>query len=178
MRYFILILGIIFLFFACKSSKKSQDVKSTGYQPQPGQKLINRMGDTIAPVILTEAEWKQKLSPEAFRVLRLKGTEAAFTGELWENKKDGLYTCAGCGQVLFNSNAKYDSGTGWPSFFRPDDENLIKRDTDYHVGYPRTEVMCARCGGHLGHVFEDGPPPTGLRYCINSVSLGFVESKQ
>lgn len=173
--YFTLLTG---LYLSCKSSKQSQDAVKIPYQPTPGIKIANRMGDSIPPVVLTEAQWKEKLSPEEFRVLRLKGTEAAFTGDLWDNKKDGLYTCAGCDQVLFSSNAKYDSGTGWPSFFRPDDENMIKRDTDYHIGYPRTEVLCARCGGHLGHVFEDGPPPTGLRYCMNSVALNFIESKQ
>lgn len=178
MRPFTILFLLFFILFSCKSSKKGQESTSSEYQPTPEMKIVNRMGDTITPVILTEAQWKAKLSPEAFRVLRQKGTEPAFTGDLWDNKKDGLYVCAGCGQVLFSSNAKYDSGTGWPSFFRPDDDNLIKRDTDYHIGYPRTEVMCARCGGHLGHVFEDGPPPTGLRYCINSVSLGFIESKE
>ncbi len=178
MRHITILFILFSLFFSCKSSKKGQESAPDVYQPTPGLKIVNRMGDTIVPVILTEDQWKAKLSPEAYRVLRQKGTEPAFTGDLWDNKKDGLYVCAGCGQVLFSSNAKYDSGTGWPSFFRPDDENLIKRDTDYHIGYPRTEVMCARCGGHLGHVFEDGPPPTGLRYCINSVSLGFIESKE
>ncbi len=178
MRHITILFILFSLFFSCKSSKKGQESAPGVYQPTPGLKIVNRMGDTIVPVILTEDQWKAKLSPEAYRVLRQKGTEPAFTGDLWDNKKDGLYVCAGCGQVLFSSNAKYDSGTGWPSFFRPDDENLIKRDTDYHIGYPRTEVMCARCGGHLGHVFEDGPPPTGLRYCINSVSLGFIESKE
>lgn len=169
---------LLSLFWACKSSKQNQEITTTPYQPLPGNKIINRMGDSIATVVLTEAQWKEKLTPEEFRILRQKGTEAAFTGDLWDNKKDGLYTCAGCDQVIFSSNAKYESGTGWPSFFRPDDEKMIKRDTDYNIGYPRTEVLCARCGGHLGHVFEDGPPPTGLRYCLNSAALNFIESKQ
>ncbi|HMS99304.1 MAG TPA: peptide-methionine (R)-S-oxide reductase MsrB [Saprospiraceae bacterium] len=178
MKTLITLTLLLTFFGACKSSKQNQESKAIPYQPLPGDKITNRMGDTIATVVLSEAQWKEKLTPEEFRILRQKGTEAAFTGDLWDNKKDGLYTCAGCDQVIFSSNAKYESGTGWPSFFRPDDENMIKRDTDYHIGYPRTEVMCARCGGHLGHVFEDGPPPTGLRYCLNSAALNFIESKQ
>src|SRR5690606_16567382 len=123
----------------------------------------------------TEAEWKKELTEMEYYVLREKGTERAFTGDLLKVKKEGLYSCAACGLVLFNSKHKFDSGTGWPSFYQSEDKNLVIESTDYDLGYPRTELTCARCGGHLGHVFEDGPQPTGLRYCINSVSLDFNE---
>lgn len=122
----------------------------------------------------TEEEWKNLLDKEAFYVLRNKGTERAFTGDLWDKKESGFYICAACGLPLFDSDTKYDSGTGWPSFYKPVKKDYISEDVDYDIGYKRTEVLCARCGGHLGHVFPDGPKPTGLRYCINSVSLKFV----
>lgn len=121
----------------------------------------------------TEKEWKEKLTPEQYRVLRLKGTETAFTGKLWNHKEEGTYKCAGCGTILFNSETKFDSGCGWPSFFSPDNEKNIEEQLDTSHGMVRTEVLCKNCGGHLGHVFEDGPKPTGLRYCINSISLEF-----
>jgi len=123
----------------------------------------------------TDDQWKQELSEMEYYVLREKGTERAFTGDLWENKKSGTYTCAACGLDLFHSDTKFMSGTGWPSFYEPIEEESIAEDVDYNVGYKRVEVLCARCEGHLGHVFPDGPEPTGLRYCINSVSLDFKE---
>ena len=119
----------------------------------------------------TDAEWKADLTPEQYQVLRQQGTERAFTGAYHDSKTPGVYVCAGCGQELFRSDTKYDSGTGWPSFWQPSDEAAVETDTDRSLGRVRTEVHCSRCGGHLGHVFEDGPNPTGLRYCINSVSL-------
>ncbi len=119
----------------------------------------------------TEAEWRAELTPDQYEVLREKGTEPAFTGELWDAKEDGVYRCAGCGEELFSSDTKFDSGTGWPSFYEPADPEKVETEDDRSLFTSRTEVLCSRCGGHLGHVFEDGPNPTGLRYCINSCAL-------
>lgn len=152
-------------------------------QNQKGQAAENRTflsldGDTLATVQKSEEEWKAELGEQAFYVLREAGTERAFTGKYWDNKKEGVYTCAGCGLPLFSSATKFRSGTGWPSFWEPirKDHVLLKKDKS--MGMTRTEVLCARCSGHQGHVFDDGPEPTGLRYCINSVSLGFVEGEK
>ena len=118
-------------------------------------------------------DWYKELSEEQYRVLREKGTEPAFTGKYYKNKETGIYHCAGCGQKLFASDTKFDSGSGWPSYWEPINKNAIEFRTDKSFGMTRTEVVCSKCGGHLGHVFNDGPQPTGLRYCINSVSLDF-----
>jgi len=120
-------------------------------------------------------QWREILTEEQFHILRKEGTERAFTGKLWNNHRQGIYRCAGCGTDLFSSETKYDSGTGWPSFWQPVDPGNIREVADNSFFLRRTEVECARCGGHLGHVFKDGPAPTGLRYCINSASLQFVE---
>ena len=122
---------------------------------------------------LQEEEWKEKLTEEQYRVLRLKGTERPFTGKYWNNKKKGIYYCAGCGTPLFDSTSKFESGCGWPSFSNPIKDSKIEEETDSSVNMRRTEVLCKNCKGHLGHVFKDGPKPTGLRYCINSISLDF-----
>lgn len=121
----------------------------------------------------TEDEWRNELSAEEFAVCREKGTERAFTGRYWDHHEQGAYLCKACGEELFRSETKYDSGSGWPSFHTPADDARIAEERDTSHGMVRTEVMCARCGSHLGHVFPDGPQPTGLRYCINSVSLDF-----
>ena len=126
-------------------------------------------------VVKTEAEWRAELDPERYRVLRQKGTEAPFSGEYDHVFEPGSYRCAGCGEELFSSESKFDSGCGWPAFAAPAREEAVVEETDQSYGMVRTEVMCAACGGHLGHVFDDGPAPSGLRYCINSASLRLEE---
>jgi peptide-methionine (R)-S-oxide reductase len=119
----------------------------------------------------SDQQWRTELGAERYHVLREKGTERAFTGEYWNSKTPGIYRCGACGEPLFSSQSKYDSGSGWPSFWQPLDQQAVESETDRSLGMTRTEVHCRRCGSHLGHVFPDGPQPTGLRYCINSLSL-------
>ena len=125
----------------------------------------------------TDAEWKAQLSPEEYYVARQKGTERAFTGRYWDHREYGIYRCVGCGTALFASDTKFDAGCGWPSYFEPINPENVKEESDFSHGMVRTEVMCNVCDSHLGHVFPDGPPPTGLRYCINTLSLTFEPVK-
>ncbi len=136
---------------------------------------MNIKKDTI---IKTEEEWRSQLTDIQYYVMREKGTERPFTGEYWNVFKDGIYKCAACGYELFDSDTKFDAHCGWPSFYDSIDKSRIKTAYDYHIGYRRTEIMCARCGAHLGHVFDDGPEPTGQRYCVNSISISLDTTKR
>lgn len=162
MKDAILVIGILFL-FSCNA--KSQNDPQMNENNNPGYEVEK-----------SEEEWRQILSPVEFKILREKGTEYAFTGEFFNHKEKGMYICAGCGNELFTSDSKYDSGCGWPSFYEPLSKEKIGEFEDGSYGMVRTEIVCNKCGGHLGHVFPDGPKPTGLRYCVNSASLDFKKA--
>ncbi|MFT6867119.1 MAG: peptide-methionine (R)-S-oxide reductase [Cyclobacteriaceae bacterium] len=145
-------------------------------QTTPSEKTpIENSSNSVKEWKLSNEEWKAQLTDIEYYVLREKGTERAFTGDLWDNKEVGIYVCAACKLPLFESSTKFKSGTGWPSFYQPITQENVAEETDSAYGMKRTEVLCARCSGHLGHIFLDGPKPTGMRYCINSVSLDFVK---
>lgn len=155
----------------CGSGSEAQRQPRT--QPSPQTKAA----DMSEKITKTDAQWQAQLTPEQYRVARQCGTEPPFTGKYWNTKTKGVYQCVCCGQELFHSGRKYKSGSGWPSFWAPIDEKRIARRQDDSLGVSRVEIRCGRCGAHLGHVFEDGPQPTGLRYCLNSASLKLVEEK-
>jgi len=177
MRIYILSIILISSLLACNTSTSQQ----TSVKPSTKVSTENisiDVPETITTIEKSEEEWKAELGVEEFKVLRKHGTERAFSGDLLENKKAGVYVCRACQLPLFSSETKFKSGTGWPSFYQPITDKAIGETTDTSYGMKRVEVHCARCGGHQGHVFEDGPKPTGLRYCINAVSLDFVETDE
>ena len=178
MRYFFSVLTLCFL-FACQQNQTAQSAdgaRAVAVNTETTDPIITPDGEKIPRVIQPEEWWREKLTKEEFYILRQAGTERAFTSELNDNKADGVYVCAGCNFPLFSSGTKFKSGTGWPSFYQPINAYAIAEKVDNSYGMRRVEVVCNRCFGHQGHVFEDGPEPTGLRYCINGDALDFVQA--
>ena len=171
MRYsFLMIFPLIAM--ACGTPKS----ETTGSSDVPKENTTPvELNNDLTKIEKSEEEWKTELDDNEYYILREKGTERAFTGDLWDHKEKGIYTCRGCQLPLFHSSTKFKSGTGWPSYYKPIKNGHVAEEKDFSYGMTRVEVLCGRCDGHLGHVFEDGPAPTGLRYCINSASLDFVK---
>ncbi len=168
MKFYTFIISLVVLFFTACNSTQNNPQKTVLASP-----TATAVQDTLTKIVKSEAEWKKELTEQEFYILRQKGTERSFTGDLLKNKDKGIYVCAACDLPLFDSETKFKSGTGWPSFWEPINGINVAEESDNSHGMRRVEVLCNRCGGHLGHVFDDGPKPTGLRYCINSVSLNF-----
>ena len=162
---------VILMVLAAGCAGRAQKVREPNTQPASTTWFDGK--DSLPKLLLSDAEWRKRLAPEAYEVLRGHGTERPFTCGFLQNKEPGAYSCGGCGLLLFTTESKFDSGTGWPSYGQPANPNHIYEVEDNSYGMLRREVRCARCDGHLGHVFDDGPPPTGLRYCINGVALKF-----
>lgn len=182
-KIYITLFGLLLSLSACSQQENAADAAAlttvtAGDEPLPDPAVEALNNESLADtVVKTEEEWREILTPAEYEVLREEGTELAFRNEYNDNKEEGIYSCAACGNPMFTSETKFDSGTGWPSFYAPIAKERVKEVDDYALGMVRTEVECARCGSHIGHVFPDGPEPTGLRYCLNSIAMDFEEEE-